>query len=256
MRWAFISDIHANWPAFESVMSEIDEERADAVFCLGDLVNFAGWDNEVVEYIRRHHIPTVQGNHDRGIGNARDEFPFSSKGEKQRQFGLSSIALVNRTIREDHREYLRQLPFLLQAVWPAKKEPITIVMTHGSPEDVNEYVMPDTTDYHLQHLLRVANAGILILGHTHRPFYRWVSLDNGRQGCVINAGSVGKPKHGDNQACYLMLEIRANEGTDLTSMIIPEFRYVPYNTNGVKEHIHHLGLGDAYDEFLDKGQEE
>ncbi|HVS97763.1 MAG TPA: metallophosphoesterase, partial [Puia sp.] len=68
MRIAILSDIHANLPALEAVLFDIGQQHADCIYCLGDLVNFAGWDNEVIHLVRQSNIPTVQGNHDEGIG--------------------------------------------------------------------------------------------------------------------------------------------------------------------------------------------
>ena len=49
MRYALISDIHANLPALEAVLADI-ECRPDigALYHLGDLVGYAPWPDEVV----------------------------------------------------------------------------------------------------------------------------------------------------------------------------------------------------------------
>ena len=76
MKLTFISDIHANLPALEAVWTDIQKHAPDNIFCLGDLVNFAGWDNEVIDFIKQHNITTIQGNHDEGIGNRQNDFRF------------------------------------------------------------------------------------------------------------------------------------------------------------------------------------
>lgn len=83
MKLAFISDIHANLPALMAVWEDIQKQKPDVVYCLGDLVNFAGWDNEVIGFIRSKNIPTLQGNHDEGIGNNYGTFSYSYKTEAQ-----------------------------------------------------------------------------------------------------------------------------------------------------------------------------
>lgn len=59
MRIAFLSDIHANLPALEAVLADIDHRQPDAVYCLGDLVSYAPWPNEVIALIRQHRIPAT-----------------------------------------------------------------------------------------------------------------------------------------------------------------------------------------------------
>lgn len=50
MRYALISDIHANLPALEAVLADIAARGdVDATYHLGDLVGYAPWPDEVVE---------------------------------------------------------------------------------------------------------------------------------------------------------------------------------------------------------------
>lgn len=68
MNIAVISDIHGNLPALQAVLRDITSRQIDRIYCLGDLVNFAPWPNEVIELIRAENIPTLCGNHDLSIG--------------------------------------------------------------------------------------------------------------------------------------------------------------------------------------------
>ena len=68
MKIALFSDIHANLPALEAVFADIEKRHLDAIYCLGDLVGYAPWPNEVITEIRRRGIPTIAGNYDQGIG--------------------------------------------------------------------------------------------------------------------------------------------------------------------------------------------
>ena len=46
MRVAVISDIHGNLHALEAALAVIEDERPDAVWCLGDLVGYGPRPNE------------------------------------------------------------------------------------------------------------------------------------------------------------------------------------------------------------------
>ena len=59
MRIALFSDIHANLPALEACLQNIDEQQADAIYCLGDLVGYNIWPNEVINEIRKRGIPEL-----------------------------------------------------------------------------------------------------------------------------------------------------------------------------------------------------
>lgn len=73
MKIALFSDIHANLPALDACLRHIDQQKPDAVYCLGDLVGYNIWPNEVVREIRKRGIPTIAGNYDQGIGLASDD---------------------------------------------------------------------------------------------------------------------------------------------------------------------------------------
>lgn len=64
MRIALFSDIHANLPAFEAFLADLDNRKVDAVYCLGDMIGYNIWPNEIIAEIRKRGIATLAGNHD------------------------------------------------------------------------------------------------------------------------------------------------------------------------------------------------
>lgn len=68
MKVAIISDIHANVVALKAVLKDIEEQQVDRIYCVGDLVGYAPFPNEVIDLIKEKNIPTVMGNYDDGIG--------------------------------------------------------------------------------------------------------------------------------------------------------------------------------------------
>src|ERR1700749_2873616 len=110
MRIALFSDIHANLPALESVLADIESKKPDAIYCLGDLVGYNVWPNEVIKEIRSRRIPTIAGNYDFGVGRARDDCGCAYKTEEEKANGAVSISYTNQVIRDDERSYLRTLP--------------------------------------------------------------------------------------------------------------------------------------------------
>lgn len=257
MKLAFISDIHANLPALQAVLSDIALHEPDDIYCLGDLVNFAGWDNEVIELIRSKGITTVQGNHDEGIGYQLPLFPFSYSDSEQQKFGQESITQVAKRITADNRTFLRNLPFSLRMEYRFPFHSFRVSLLHGSPVSNDDYIQADRSDDCLSELLDEADADILLMGHTHQPFHRPIYCEDTNRKIyrhAINVGSVGKPKHGDPSACYTLLEFGKNLKLEEPDSIRVTFRYVPYDVESVLAHIHRLGLGNAYDAALRKGQ--
>ena len=132
-----------------------------------------------------------------------------------------------------------------------------MALVHGSPVSNTDYVLPDTSEDQLLEMLDEIDADILIAGHTHRPFHKAIFCEEENHKLYrhfINAGSVGKPKHGNNKACYVLINIDENIQLSDPSSVDVQFFYVPYDVQKVMDKIHALGLGNAYDDFLLNGE--
>src|SRR5215211_1471901 len=65
VRYALISDIHANLPALEAVLEHIARDTdIDATYHLGDLVGYAPWPAETVALLHSRAVEGIAGNYD------------------------------------------------------------------------------------------------------------------------------------------------------------------------------------------------
>ncbi|GAB4551733.1 MAG: metallophosphoesterase family protein [Anaerolineae bacterium] len=190
-------DIHANLPALEAVLADIAARNLSNLYCLGDLVGYGTFPNEVVALIRQRGIPTLMGNYDQGVGNDSDDCGCAYKTDADKLRGERSIAWSNAHTTAENKAYLRSLP----AHIPLRLGELDILLVHGSPRKINEYMYEDRPTDYFERLLDFAQADTLVCGHTHLPYHK--ILPSGRH--VINAGSVGKPKDGDPRAGYVVL---------------------------------------------------
>ena len=169
MTIALFSDIHANLPALEACLADIDRRQPDAVFCLGDLVGYNIWPNEVVREVRRRGIPTIAGNYDYGIGRSSDECGCAYKTADEKANGAISIGFTNTIMEAAERRYLRELPRHLRLEFEmADGDWLQLMLVHGSPRRINEYLFEDREEKSLLRILEGANADILCFGHTHK----------------------------------------------------------------------------------------
>lgn len=200
MRLAVIGDIHSNIYALESVIEDINTSNVDFILCTGDLVGYAPFPNEVIDLVRQNHILTIQGNYDKAIGNCEIICGCDYKDEKQLEKATMSVMFTNDTVNETNREYLKQLPKQIRI----KAGEYELLMVHGSPRKINEYLYEESKA--AKEVTSDLKEDILVCGHTHKPYYNIV---NGKH--VINAGSVGKPKHGNPNATYVIIDIIQDE---------------------------------------------
>ena len=255
MRIALFSDIHANLPALESVLKDIENRKPDAVYCLGDLVGYNIWPNEVINVIRKRGIPTIAGNYDFGIGRTSDDCGCAYKTDKEKEMGAVSISFTNEIVKDDERKYLRTLPAHLRVEFQLNNDKLNLLLVHGSPRRINEYLFEDRDEKSLHRILKDADADIMCFGHTHKPYHRILNLDEDKKHYrhAINIGSVGKPKDGDNRACYVLLNINEKSSIKNRESISVEFIRVEYDIEKAAQAVGKSILPDEYAEMLRKG---
>lgn len=195
MRIALFSDIHANLPAFEELLKDLDSKKADAIYCLGDLVGYNIWPNEIIYEIRKRGIVTLVGNHDLKVKTLPQTSP--------EELALTGKDYAYHIVEPENRAYLLSLPSHIKLEFKLDGQIINLLMVHGSPRSVDEYVLENTDSVYLTELMNESGANILCVGHSHKPYHRIISRDKQ----VINIGSAGKPKDGNPQGCYVMLTL-------------------------------------------------
>lgn len=197
MRIALFSDVHANLPALEAVLDHIHEQSFDSVYCLGDLVGYAPFPNEVVERIQRERIPTIMGNYDDGVGFERDDCGCAYREADEKQRGDRSLAWTRAHTTSAIKEFLRSLQAQIRFDVDGRR----VLLVHGSPRKINEYLFEDRPVSSFQRLAASSDADVIAYGHTHKPYVKVVE-----NVLFLNVGSVGKPKDGDWRACYAVFD--------------------------------------------------
>lgn len=231
-------DIHGNLPALEAVFRDMDARGLANLYCLGDLVGYGTFPNEVVELIRARGIPTLMGNYDQGVGHSSDDCGCAYRTPEAQALGVRSIAWSNAHTTDANKAFLRELPMQI----PVRLGDLSVMLVHGSPRKVNEYLYADRPDSSFERLLDQVEADVLVCGHTHLPYHK--VLPSGRH--VINAGSVGKPKDHDPRACYVVLHA---EGRALSV----EFIRVPYDVERAAQAIEAADMPDEFAAMLRTG---
>lgn len=255
MKIALFSDIHANLPALEAVLKDIENKQPDAIYCLGDLVGYNIWPNEVINEIRKRGIPTIAGNYDFGVGRTSDDCGCAYKTDEDKAMGAISIAVSNQLVKEDERKYLRTLPAHIQLEFQLNNDKLFLLLAHGSPRKINEYLFEDRDEKSMVRILEGAHADIMCIGHTHKPYHRifeYKQDDIIAYRHTINIGSVGKPKDDDVRACYVMLTINDNSSIYDKDSIQVEFIRVPYDVEKAAKAVEDSPLPNTFAEMLRK----
>ncbi len=200
-RIAIFSDVHGNAVALDAVLGDIDAAGVGEVYCLGDLVGYGPDPAGVIERVRGRGIPTIRGNYDDGVGNRRGECGCYYVTEQAKLDGAASYAFTDAALGDADHEWLARLPDDLRLTEGRAR----ILLAHGSPRKINEYLLPDRTDAQLARLADAADADVVCVGHIHIPYHRVLSGGDGRRVHYVSSGSAGKPKDGDPRACWVEL---------------------------------------------------
>jgi len=253
MKIALFSDIHANLPALQACLEDIDARQPDAIYCLGDLVGYNIWPNEVINVIRKRGIPTIAGNYDFGIGRASNDCGCAYKTDEEKNMGKVSIALTNELVKDAERSYLRTLPAHIRLEFQLNNDKLNLLLVHGSQRRINEYLFEDRDEKSMLRIMEQADADIMCFGHTHKPYHR--ILNSGAAGQdhfrhAVNIGSVGKPKDGEPKGCYVLLHINEQSAVSVKESIQVEFIRFRYDVEEAAKAIEESILPDKYGEGL------
>jgi predicted phosphodiesterase len=246
MKYALISDIHANLPALRAVYAHI-AARPDigAIYHLGDLVGYAPWPNEVVALITTEGIPGVAGNYDSTIGSDYNHCGCRYEDARQEELSHLSYAWTRQHVSADTKSFLAGLPFRIDLLPNGgHRAGARVVLVHGTPTLNTVYWTDDRPDDFCLKMAQHAGmkAGdVIAFGHTHLPWHREVGGIH-----FVNTGSVGRPKDGNWRAGYVALEIEE-------SQVAVEFVRVEYDLDEAMRGIRDSELPEDFAEYLRTG---
>jgi len=233
MRYAIISDIHANAAALRAVLTDAQDCGAERIICLGDVLGYGPEPVETLEMVyKRVHI-CIAGNHDDAICGRCDASDFSA-------FAATAAAKQSLMLSDKAKTWLRSLPY----EW-SKGE---FACAHGDFSDPKSFFYIDEPDEALPSWT-ARKEKLLFVGHTHEPGIFVIGqsgvprkhapvdfqLEAGKR-YIVNVGSVGYPRSGSCRSCYVIWDDRTRVVT---------FRTLPFDLEGYREKMNGRGLEEA-----------
>lgn len=201
MKYAILSDIHANLEALTSVLEDARARGVKHFLCLGDLVGYNANPCECVDIIRELGCPVIMGNHDSYTVAA--EVPPEVNGRAR-----ESLEWTRAQISPDQHSWLAKLP-MLRRVGPFE-------MVHASMHDPEVWNYVTDAFEAILHF-KFQETSLCFYGHTHRPMYfttkerktfkdfERIELEEGHK-YYVNVGSVGQPRGDDKRAQYAIYD--------------------------------------------------
>lgn len=237
---AIISDIHANLVALDKVLSDIERRSIYQTYCLGDLVDFAPWGNEVIEKIKNKGIPTLLGNHDERIAFDHSIIPLSHHDREETDNRIVAINHSKATITSQNKTWLASLPYNLELTYKISGVTKKILLVHAGLLSNDTYVYESDLKNDSAQELNKREIDAVIMGHTHLSYIQTHS-----DVLFINSGSVGRSRERDRKATYCIVTITEK---GITAEIIK----VDYDIQKVAQAIYNSAIPDFYGDFLVK----
>ena len=236
MRIAIISDIHGNMDAFQQVLIDINKNCIDAVFCLGDNIGYGPEPEEVLRILKEETIPSVLGNHEMACINC------------------SMLEWFNPAASESLKKTIQMLsPGSVKFIAGLKKSMVChgCRFVHGFPPDSPTIYLFQVSRKNIFRFMSQMKERICFIGHTHElriiefdgekciPYLLKMGITKLKGQCryIVNVGSVGQPRDGDNRAKYVIWD---------TDGDIIEVRFVRYDIEKVVRKIIAAGLPEVH----------
>ncbi len=170
--------------------------------------------------------------------------------------GKISISFTNSIVKPEERNYLRTLPAHIKIEFQLNNDKLNLLLVHGSPRKINEYLFEDRDEKSLLRIMEGADADIMCFGHTHKPYHRILPTaegENTRYRHAINIGSVGKPKDNNPKGCYVIVTITEESSITNKDAVKAEFIRFDYDVEKAAKAVEESPLPNEYADMLRKG---
>jgi predicted phosphodiesterase len=201
-RIAVFGGVYNNYLALEAALASAKRQAVDAVYSLGDLGAFGPHPDRVFPLLRDHGVQCIQGNYDNSVGNGLADCQCGYTDPRDNHFARLSYDYTFRNTGPANRAWMKELPMQRRV----RLGRYRVLMCHGSPRKMNEFLWESTTPTHfLEHLADAHEADVILTTHTGIKWDRRLSGDRH----FVNVGVLGRPENdGRTNVWYALLEAR------------------------------------------------
>jgi predicted phosphodiesterase len=209
MRYAIVSDIHANIRAWEAVLADIRTQGVDVIVCLGDVVGYGPKPAEVLEAVRSVTDHFVLGNHDAAAVGMMDYSIFNDHARQAIEWTITELS-------SDAKQFLSSVPLAIEAG--------ELLFVHAEIAEPGRFDYIDSVEIAKENFAASKHFATFV-GHTHLPKMFELSADGSVQELldttcgldaekryIINVGSVGEPRNPDDLSSrYAVYDVEKRE---------------------------------------------
>ncbi|MCI0460696.1 MAG: metallophosphatase family protein [Gemmataceae bacterium] len=238
-RIAVFGGVYSNYLALEAALHDARQRDVEAIYCLGDLGAFGPHPDRVFPLLREHGVRCIQGNYDHSIGNGLADCQCGYTDPRDNHFARLSYEYTFAHTSPANREWMKALPEQRRL----RLGRYRVLLCHGSPRKMNEFLWESTTPTHfLEQLCARHEAGVILATHTGMKWHRRLSADRH----FVNVGALGRPENdGRTNVWYAVVEARPDFAV--------EFVPVAYDHERLAREMRAEGLPEEFVETVFTG---
>ena len=238
-RIAVMGGVYSNWAALGATLEDAQRRDVDAVFCLGDMGGFGPHPDRVFPLLREGGVHCIQGNYDQSLASGRTDCGCGYTDPRDNHYALVSYQYTFRNTSTENKAWLGSLPVRRRV----KLGPYRLLMCHGSPRVVNEFLWESSTPNGLiQSFLDTHDTDVILCTHTGIKWHRALARDRH----LVNVGVIGRPENdGTPRVWYTLLTAEA--GLEV------EFVPLAYDHEGLARAMDTEGLPSEFAETIRTG---
>jgi predicted phosphodiesterase len=232
---------YSNYLALKALLKDSRAPEIQHLYCLGDLGAFGPLPDRVCEILRETGIPVIQGNYDNSVGNGLADCQCGYTDPRDNYFARVSYDYTFRHTNNDNKTWLRKL----QPEIRIRVGPYRVLLCHGSPRKMNEFLWQTTTsDAFLDWLFERYDIDIVVATHTGLHWHREPSP--GKH--FINCGAIGRPANdGQTTVVYTVISV------DSAARLKVDFVRLAYDHERLAAEMASEGLPEEFIETIRTG---
>lgn len=225
---AVLSDIHGNYIALERCLEYAFSRNITTFIFLGDYIGELAYPERTMQILydinERYTCYFIKGN--------KEDYwlKYRSGGEKGWEYKNSasgSLLYTYKSLTSKDLDFFAHLQSVREIAVSGMK---AITVCHGSPNNVNEKMLPD--DDRTMEIMNSVKTSIILCGHSH---IQSKFLHNEK--CVLNPGAVGAPLFSEGKTQFLILHGNGEGWSE-------EFISLEYDVDRVISDMHEVKLDE------------
>ncbi|HXJ80965.1 MAG TPA: metallophosphoesterase family protein [Candidatus Methylomirabilis sp.] len=212
-RIAVMGGVYNNWAALQALLEDARGRSVDAIFCLGDMGGFGPHPDRVFPLLREGGVLAIQGNYDESLASGRTDCGCGYTDPRDNHYARVSYRYTYQHTSTENKRWLGSLPPRRRV----KLGPYRLLMCHGSPRIINEFLWESATpDGLVRSFLAGNEADVILCSHTGIKWHRALAEDRH----LVNVGVIGRPENdGTPRVWYTILTAGPDLGVEFVPLV-------------------------------------